>query len=202
MSRIKIITSFGRYNDANLEQKAELIADSMTNNPHFEDPVPAIADLKEATIAFDEAIIKAKEGGKREQLRRDDKRKELIVLLDKLALYVHMKADGDKSALASSGFTLSKIPEAIGILSKPQNFMVRAENAGSIKLSIKTIRGAKSYQYEYRKKGETIWQIWVHTKTTLLLTNLESGQQYEFRIAAIGAAMQRVYSDVISSYVL
>ena len=202
MSRIKIITSFGKYSDANLEQKAELIADSMTNNANFEDPVPAIADLKEATIAFDESIIKAKEGGKREQLMRDDKRKELIVLLDKLSLYVHMKADGDNAALASSGYTLSKIPEAIGILAKPQNFMVRPQNAGTIKLSIRTIRGAKSYQYEYRKKGDTLWEISVHTKTMLLIPNLQSGQQYEFRVTAIGTATQRVYSDIISSYVL
>lgn len=202
MTRIKIITSFSKYNDAELEQKAELIADSMTGNVHFENPVPDIAVLKTAVTTFDTAIIKAKEGGRTEMLARDLKRQELIALLEKLALYVQMQADGNDVALASSGFSLSKTPQSVGILPKPQSFKVYAENVGSIWLSLKSIRGAKTYQYEYRKKGDTIWSIIVFTKSMVLLTDLESGEQYEFRVTAVGAAAQRVYSDVISSYVL
>lgn len=202
MSRTKIITSFGKYNDADLEQKAELIVDSMTNNANFPNPIPPIADVQAATTAYDAAIIKAKEGGKTEQLARELKRQELVVLLEKLALYVQMEADGIETVLASSGFTLSKPRQTIGILPKPQNFAVHAENVGSIKLSLKTIHGAKSYQYEYRKKTDLAWSVMVYTKTSLLLTELESGQQYEFRVAAVGTVMQRVYSDVLSSYIL
>jgi hypothetical protein len=43
-----------------LEQKAELIADRMTNNANFESPEPAISVLQAATTAFDTAIIKPK----------------------------------------------------------------------------------------------------------------------------------------------
>lgn len=202
MTRIKIITSFGKYSDAELEQKAELIVDSMTGNANFTNPMPLIADLKAATTAFDTAIIKAKEGGKTEHLNREIKRHELIAMLEKLALYVQIEADGIDAVLASSGFTLSKQRQPVGILPKPQNFAVHAENVGIIKLSLKTIQGAKSYQYEYRKKGEKAWEVIVFTKATLLLTELESGQQYEFRVAAIGTVLQRIYSDVLSSYVL
>ena len=202
MSKIKIITSFSRYSDADLEQKAELIADSMTNNANFESPEPAISVLQAATTAFDTAIIKAKEGGKTEKLIRELKREELIVILDKLALYVQMKGDGNDAALASSGFSLSKIRNIVGTLPKPQNFALHAENVGKIKLSLKPVRGAKSYLYEYRKKGEEVWDIMVYTKTTLVLTELESGQMYEFRVAPVGSSTEKTYSDVLSSYVL
>lgn len=111
MTKIKIITSFGKYNDADLEQKAELIVHSMTSNANFPNPIPPIADVLAATTAFDAAIIRAKEGGKTEQFARDLKRQELIALLDKLALYVQIEADGIDSVLASSGFTLSKVPQ-------------------------------------------------------------------------------------------
>ncbi|WDO14001.1 fibronectin type III domain-containing protein [Flavobacterium sp. WW92] len=202
MSKIKIITSFSRYSDADLEQKAELIADSMTNNANFESPEPAISVLQAATTAFDTAIIKAKEGGKTEKLIRELKREELIGILDKLALYVQMKGDGNDAALASSGFSLSKIRNIVGALPKPQNFALHAENVGKIKLSLKPVRGAKSYLYEYRKKGEEVWEIMVYTKTTLVLTDLQSGQQYEFRVAPVGSSTEKTYSEVLSSYIL
>ena len=174
----------------------------MTNNANFESPEPAISVLQAATTAFDTAIIKAKEGGKTEKLIRELKREELIVILDKLALYVQMKGDGNDAALASSGFSLSKIRNIVGALPKPQNFALHAENVGKIKLSLKPVRGAKSYLYEYRKKGEEVWDIMVYTKTTLVLTELESGQMYEFRVAPVGSSTEKTYSDVLSSYIL
>ncbi|RKS26581.1 hypothetical protein CLV94_1644 [Flavobacterium endophyticum] len=202
MTKIKIITSFSRYSDADLEQKAELIVDSMTGNVNFANPVPSLAKLQAATTAFDTAIIKAKEGGKTEQLARNLKREELTGLLEKLALYVQIEADGNDAVLASSGFSLSKIRNVVGTLPKPQNFALHVENVGKIKLSLKPVRGAKSYLYEYRKKGEEVWDIMVYTKTTLVLTELESGQMYEFRVAPVGSSTEKTYSDVLSSYIL
>lgn len=202
MTKTKLITSFSRYNDADLEQKAELIVDSMTGNAHFADPVPALADIQAATTAFDMAIIKAKEGGKTEQLLRTFKREELIALLDRLALYVQLEADGNEAVLSSSGFSLSRTRNTVGALTKPQGFTVLAENVGKIKLHLKAMRGAKSYLFEYRKSGEEVWNVMVYTKTTLVLTELESGKLYEFRVVAVGSSDQRIYSDVLSSYVL
>lgn len=203
MSKIKIITSFSKYNDAELEQKALLIIDSMSNNSNFPTPTPPIADINTAVVAFQAALTRLKEGGsKQDMLLRDQKRTELSSLLEKLAYYVQMTVDDDGPALASSGYSLSKQPEPIGILPKPQNFNVQPEAVGMIKLSLKAIKGAKSYQYEYRRRGTDGWIIKVHTKVTLLLTELESGVQYEFRVTAIGTAPQRVYSDVLSSFVL
>ena len=202
MTKTRIVTSFNKYNDADLEQKAELIVSSLEDNAYFTDIIPPLEVLKTAVEAFDLAIVKAKEGGKTEMLERNNKRNDLIALLDKLALFVQMQGDGNDVALASSGFSLSKTPQPIGILPKPREFTVSAPNVGSISLKLKAIYGAKTYQYEYRRKGDETWTVQTHTKPILLLTDLESGTAYEFRVTGVGSNPQRVYSDVLSSYVL
>ena len=202
MVKSKIITSFSRYNDAELEQKAELILNSMEGNSFFETPFVKLSELDTAIKAFDLAIIKAKDGGKVEMLERNNRRKELTALLDKLALYVQLMGEGNDVALVSSGFSLSKTPNPIGVLPKPQGFTVTAKNPGTITLKLKAVHGAKSYQYEYRKKGDSGWIIVADTKHMLTLTTLESGVGYEFRVTGIGANTQRVYSDILSSFIL
>lgn len=202
MPKTKILTAFGKYNDSDLEQKAELIADSLNENAGFPNPVPSLEDLTAAISAFGTAIIKAKEGSTKERMDRDAKRHILIAQLDKLALYVQLTGDGNDALLASSGFSLNKTPSPVGILEKPKNFTIKPDNVGMIKVSCKAIRGAKSYQYEFRNTNDENWNVNVHTQCNLLLTGLQSGKQYQFRMAGVGTATDRVYSDVLNSFVL
>ena len=202
MASPTILTSFSRYRDAELDQKAHFIIDSMTGNAHFPDPVPAIADI---TTANDEYIAarSAAETGDREAVSiKNQKREALEYLLGKLALYVEATANDDEAILLSSGFSLKKSPTPVGILSKPENFSAHATEAGMVMLRLKAIHGADSYQYEYRIAGDPQWIIRVDSKSSLLLTGLQSGSAYEFRVAGIGTNPERVYSNVLQSYVL
>lgn len=198
----KILTSFTGYNNAALIQKAEFIVKSMTDNASFETPIPALTDIKTAIDTFGTAIAKAEEGGKTDRLVRDQKRTDLVALLKKLALYVQMESNNDEVVLASSGFTLRKTPEPIGILEKPRNFTLVPLNKGMIKASLNAIYGAKSYLFEYRRVGDQLWTVIAHTRSSLLLNSLDSGHEYEFRVAGVGAASQRVYSEMVRSFVL
>ncbi|MDE1192969.1 MAG: hypothetical protein PW786_12625 [Arachidicoccus sp.] len=47
---------------------------------------------------------------------RDQKKIALIQLLNMLALYVQGASNGIMAAMASSGFSVSKTPEPVGIL--------------------------------------------------------------------------------------
>lgn len=202
MKKASIVTSFGRYSDTELMIKAQVIVEKMKDNVYFIDPDPAIVDIESALAAFEAAITYAKEGNKLQLLDRKSKRLTLVNLLVSLSLYVKLKAKDNGQALASSGFTMRKTPEPVGILSKPQNFKVEPGYAGTIKISLKTIQGAKAYLYEYRKKGMDEWTVLLDTKSKMLLNGLESGTQYEFRATGIGVIAQRVYSDIISSFIL
>ncbi|MGS2764632.1 hypothetical protein [Sinomicrobium sp. M5D2P9] len=198
----KILTSFTSYNNAAFIQKAELIVDSMTDNASFATPIPSLTEVRTAIDTFGAAIVKAGEGGQTDRLARDQKRTDLVALLQKLALYVQMESNNDEVVLASSGFTLRKTPEPIGILAKPKNFVVVPVNRGMIKASLNSIYGAKSYLFEYRRVGEEPWTVVAHTKSSLLLNSLDSGREYEFRVAGVGAAPQKIYSESVRSFTL
>ena len=202
MKKVDILTSFSRYSNHSLVLKAKLIVTSMTGNSYFATPDPTLADIKAAAEALETAIVEAKEGTKAKILAREDRYALLVKLLTTLALYVKFTAKGNEQALASTGFSLSKKPEPIGVLTKPQNFRIEPNDIGAIKLSVKTIYGANGYQYEYRKKGEVEWNFLMDTKSKVLLTGLESGVQYEFRVTGMGTVAQRVYSDIVSSFIL
>lgn len=153
MKKVDILTSFGRYSNHSLVLKAKLILASMTGNSYFATPDPTLAEIKAAAEALETAIVEAKEGTKAKILAREDRYALLVKLLTTLALYVKFTAKGNEQALASTGFSLSKKPEPIGVLTKPQNFRIEPNDIGTIKLSLKTIYGANGYQYEYRKKA-------------------------------------------------
>lgn len=202
MTKTKVLTNFGHYSDAELEQKAELIAYSMKDNANFPNPNVSIESLEQATTEFSGAITKAKEGGKVDKEAKHTKRKALIEMLNNLALYVQMQGNGNSEVLASSGYSLSKAREHIGVLPKPENFSVKPETPGMVKLKLKAIKGANSYRYEYKLVEEEKWTAKVHTKSTLELDGLISGKKYQFRVAGVGTEEKRVYSDIISSFVL
>ena len=202
MNKAKIIMDLSKLSNPNLKQKTEVIISSLTNNTYFQNPVPTLASVEIALQEFNTADINMKEGGKVEQVIKKEKRKQLLGLLSNLALYIQFEGSENEVALASSGFSLYKTKQPIGILPKPKNFTATATNVGMIKLKLQAIYGAKSYQYEYKKVSDTVWQTVVHTKSDILLTQLTSGSAYEFKVAGIGSHAERIYSDTLTSFIL
>jgi hypothetical protein len=202
MNKPKIVTGFTRYPSTELDVKAKFIVDSMTDNANFATPFPALADITAATNAYVEALSNAEGGGKSQIAIKNQARQQLEELLEKLALYVGAYGKNDEVILLSSGFSLAKGYAPIGILPKPDGFTVQPKDKGSVNLKVTTMRGANSYQFEYRIMGDEAWIISVQSKSSLSLTNLQSGSQYEFRVAGIGSAKGRIYSDEIRSFVL
>ena len=202
MAKIKILVDFSHYRDAELDQKANFIIGSMSGNAAFPDPVPDIAAI---TMANDEYITARRdaETGDHEKIAiKNQKRAILEDLLGKLGLYVQANGKNDEAILISSGFSLKKDREPVGMLPKPTGFSVHATEQGMVQLDLNAIKGADSYRFEYRLPEDPNWTVRISTKSDLLLTGLESGKQYEFRVAGIGSNPERVYSDVLHSFVL
>jgi hypothetical protein len=202
MNKKKISIALYRLSDANLQVKAGHIIDSLTNNEYFTTPTPPLSEVRTALQDFTTATAKAKDGSRYDVVIKKEKRETLLTLLRTLALYVQLEGENNETALASSGFTLHRAPQPIGILPKPKNFKVTPIHPGAIKVSMSAVYGAKLYIYEYRIKGETAWQVVTDTRATMLFTNLTKAMEYEFRAVAIGVNPERVYTDVLSSIVL
>ncbi len=203
MKKIQIITSFMRFTQARLLQKAQMILQSMTGNAYFPTPTPDLATVGNAISAYAEALASQKSVAN--TAIKKQARVTLIAILNQLALYVSMNGNNDETILLSSGFSLRKQRTPVGVLPKPANFKAEPAYNGAVRLSNDKISGADGYTYSYTPAPVTeasIWTIINSTKAKLVISNLTSGTQYAFRVAGIGANPTIVYSDVVTSYVL
>jgi hypothetical protein len=202
MSKVKVVTGFPRMRGGELVVFASTIVAGMTDNENFPNPTPALADVKAAAMAYENALAATLMGGIVITAEKNARRKELEKLLFDLSLYVQLNCKNDLSILLSSGYHARKPKTSVGMLEKPSYFTVEyGPYPGSIKRSLKKIKGAGSYQYEYAAApvdNTTQWAKQVATRRTKVIEGLTSGREYAFRVTAIGTDPTRVYSDVIS----
>ncbi|MFI5453633.1 fibronectin type III domain-containing protein [Pedobacter sp. UC225_61] len=202
MSKSKIITSFSRYRDAEFSNKAKFIINSMTANANFAAPVPSLGEITAADNDYTAALSDAETGGKAAIALKNQARENLEALLLKLSHYVLIYGNDDEVVLLSSGFSLSKGGNPVGILPKPTGFTVKSTDKGMVTIKLTKVNGAGMYQYEYRVVGTETWTTFLSTKSAVLVEPLTSGVEYEFRVTAAGSADERIYSDVLKSFIL
>lgn len=202
MKKPKIVTSFSRYRDTDLENKARAILTSLSGNGNFASPQPPLNELQTALDSYSAALSRTENGGKLETVAKNETRQKLEDVLYRLALYVETAAAGNELALVSSGYTLAKAQAPVGLLPRPENFSAKPTEKGMVQLRLDAVYGADSYQFEYRPVGTEAWTIAVASKSSLLLSALNSGIEYEFRVAPVGAAAEHVYSPTVRSFVL
>ncbi len=198
----KVIIDFSKSTDSKLDQQAQAIVVAMTGNANFTTPVPALTVVSDAISSYQEALTQAATGDHTAVEIKDQQRQNLEEVLAELGLYVEMQSGGDAAVMMSSGFGISKTPSPVGPLPKPEGFKVTPKGKGEAKVELERIDGAKTYQFEYKQTTVAEWTLFMSTKTRILLTELESGKEYQFRVVPIGASDVREYSDIISSFVL
>jgi len=178
----------------------------MDGNPHFADVQPLLAVLREATTTYTAALAKTQSGSKEATALKIQAREALIVLLKQIAARVQTIRDGDRNIILNSGYDVNKKWSKVGPLSKPTNFKLQqGSNKGSIYLVCDPIPGASIYEVEYTEGIPTPNSIWMKQSSTrrkITIDGLISGKQYTFRMAGGGGHPSRIWSEVLSSYVL
>ncbi|MET3126720.1 hypothetical protein ABID42_001822 [Arcicella rosea] len=201
MSTVKVIISFSRLRDDDLDTQSQVIISKLTGNVNFPNPIPTLAEITASRNAYVDALIVSKTGGRQETLKKNHARKELEQQLGLLALYIQANCKNDDLIALGSGFEIQKSKAPIGILAKPSNFKV--ENgplAASLYASVDKIEGAKSYLFEITKAPVTedsIWQVESSTAKTFLFEDLVAGTQYAIKVAGVGSNPKKVFSDVL-----
>jgi hypothetical protein len=202
MASSKLRTGFVRYRNDTLDNKAREIIQGLTGNVNFASPEPPLADLEAALLAYQDALAQASKGGMERTAVKNERRKELEVLLKRLAVYVEDIARGNEAALLSSGFDLAKVPEPIGILARPAKVKVSSGPVpGSVKVIADGVPGADAYLFECTPAPHSeasVWDKQAGTARTFIFTNLIRAREYTFRVAGVGANPMRVYSDAVS----
>ncbi len=201
----KATTSFTSLSDGNLESKTHEIITSMTGNPNFPNPIPALADITAAATAYTTALSKAGTGNRIDVADKNAKRDTLISQLRILCYSVNTIANGDAAMILSSGFDLSRDPQP-AVLTRPENLKVENGVAsGSLLVSVKAVKGAYAYFHEYTTDATMAPGSWVSTTGTtskMQFTNLQPGTIYYCRVGAVGTNNQLLYSDPVSRMVI
>jgi hypothetical protein len=202
MRKQKVATGFTSYAENALLVKSQTIVASMTDNPVYPTPTPTLADVGTAISNYNRNLSATP--SKENTQEKKQNRLILIEMLNYLSLYV-TSTGGSPAEWESSGFSLTSVPQPVGVLAKPQNFTVKPFQAGSVKLSLKKIAGADGYCFQYAQviAGEPLaWVSVQSTKTKITIAGLVSGAQYAFRVYGIGSNPTIVYSDQVNSFVL
>jgi hypothetical protein len=192
---------------AKIQFTRQIVLD-MSNNPNFAAPSPELDTLSEAAAALELAYnsaLQARANAKTQTSIMGQKSATLDLLLMQEASYVQNSSGGDKAKIESAGFDVRDTPTPIGQLPPPaEPKAVPSAHSGSINLSWKKVRGAKSYLIERALDSNQPleWAVaTMSTKTKVLVNTMTSGLRYWFRVAAVGSAGPGAWSEPISKIV-
>lgn len=200
----RLALNFKETKDSELVIIGVRVHTSMTENEYFSDPGMLIIELRELTMQFNSAIAEAGLGSREKISIKNDIRALLIKKLKKVGEFVQTEANGAETPLLSSGFPLTRSLEEIQ-LKDPREFKILpGPNPGEIIMKVRGVKGARSYIYQWTPApvtAESIWETLYDTKCKKIISGLPLGINYCFRMAAVGAHNQIVYTRVLSRYI-
>ena len=203
----KVKTGFTRYTDGNLLTKGNYIVGKVTSNTTITSTTPSATDVGKAVGNFGDSIVAAQDGTKEDTVTKKAMRAALILELNSLGLFVQTASGGDPAIILSMGYDVVKTRAYVGLLAKPENFLVNAgPNSGSMALSAKAVPQSDFYEFESQlvdadAVAPADWITQTSTKRSCIISGLTPGAQYNFRVAGAGSNTGRVYSDVITKFV-
>ncbi|HEX6428618.1 MAG TPA: hypothetical protein VF008_13070 [Niastella sp.] len=188
--------------ESDLELTSQRVTEEMENNPDFQNPPAALAELKKVLPEFRTARVNAEGGDKKLVSIKNDKKAIVLALLLELAEYVTVISKGDRTLILSSGFDVSSdsrsgsnLPPSIEILE------VELGPSGEATTRVKNVTGVKAYVHQYTTEPPGLNTVWIgegSSQGIYTFQGLSSDKRYWFRVVIIGSNGQRGYSPVVT----
>jgi len=193
---------YNNWSDTLLMSETTQIQAGMTGNVNFPNPVPSMADYGNAVSDFIDKLGKAGTRDINAIVAKNASRETLIELTISLGNYAAMVSGGVRETLLPTHLPLRKTPQTV-LLGKPSNFRCTLGiNPGELRLKIDRMDGLVSFNFMYTKypivEGAA-WETVTSSRSTCLITGLETGSRYAFRVAAIGTNNQIVWGETLQS---
>jgi hypothetical protein len=205
MKIAKLILSYSKLSDAQLNLKAQTVLDALSNNAYFPTTTPSIAQFASNVTAFNLALNKAATGDRQQIALKNQTRLTLISDMRQMALDVSSQANGDRAQLISSGFDIAKEGEGSSTIENPIDFTLSdGANPGELIFSCKGVKNAVSYNFQYTDElptADSQWKTQPSSACQLTFKGLKSGVRLYGRITAVGRKGQMADSDIISRMV-
>ncbi len=174
-------------------QISKLVESSMLANPHFADPIPAIAAITAKREALERAIPLAANGDRVALALRNTLDRELSQLLVAACGYVNCASNGDRDVALTSGFVAARTPSRIPLVDPPFNVSAKSTTKrGEVMVRFSTHYGSRTKQIYTTTEDPATNPVWkqaaVTTKTQCLITDLDPDKFYWFRLNAVCTA--------------
>ena len=204
MKVLQLSICFTRFSDADFQNKAEYILACMTGNASFAEPIPTLAEIKEAVISYSSSLTAASGKDRILVAEKNKCRQQLELLLGKLGLYVMYVAMGDTAILASSGYSLVKEREPQYITNPGNVTLTNGVTTGQLKSRVKNVKAARNYLHQISDSepaDNTVWDIRTASRSKFVFKDLQPGKKYWVRVGVTGPGEQIAYSTIASKFV-
>ncbi len=174
------------------------IVKSMTGNPQFPSPVPALATVTQAINDLQSAETAAQSRIKGAVSTRNEKRTALVAILQQLKASIQATADANvengASIIQSAGIAVKNTP-----VHTPRVFTAEpGAVSGTVKLVTKSSGARSGYEWEYSLDGGKTWvnaPVTLQAKTTV--AGLTPGATVQFRYPPVTKAGEGDWSQTV-----
>lgn len=205
MKNITLIKDYSKLSESGLDLKGGKIIASLTGNTDFPATAPTLADFTVVKNTYSANLIAASNGDRAAIAMKNQDKDTLLGAMRLLAINLEGLALGNQAKLVSTGFDLASNGDSVPAMLAPTGFkLTDGLNTGEIKSTVKGVAQAIMYSHEYCltvPDENSVWETWVTSTVSTLLTDLPSGTRVYVRVGAIGRKDQLAYSDVLSRIV-
>ncbi|MDB5014403.1 MAG: hypothetical protein JWN56_1009 [Sphingobacteriales bacterium] len=206
MKTSSLVKDYSKLSDANLNLKAQSIILALTANPNFSATAPTLAVFTSIKNTYSTTLANAASRDRNAIAQKKAAKSALVLNMRLLGSNLESLALGDRVKLISSGFDLSSLGESVPALAIPTGFTLSdGINAGEVKFSMKAVREAVAYVFEYTTDTvitkESRWITKVSTSREYVFSNLPSGVRITCRMGAIGRKDQEVFTGMLTRVV-
>ena len=192
----KALTNCSNLKDNDLVNYAQSIFNKLTANSSFSSPQPTLQVLQGFITAYSTALVKAIDGNKADTANKNATRLSLESALSMLDNYVNLTANYDLVKLESSGFTISKLPESVGILDAPNLKIDYGNNPGEVNYEITSTPNASGYIILYTPlpapADNSLWRSKTVSAAKGTITNLPHETKLIFKATATSSEANKM----------
>jgi hypothetical protein len=199
--KLKIKKSYKNPSDTFILKLCGRVVQGMKNTEMFPNPIPAVSEVEKKYADYQVALNIAGRFDRTLASAKNDRKAELIGMLEKWDDYVTAISNGDKTMLLYSGFDIAGIKSTEQDLTPIEQLDVEIGPIGQAIVSIKRVPGAKMYAFQCTPDPitpESVWSTETTTDRENTFTNLNSIAKYWFRVIAYGRGKQTVTSMLVS----
>lgn len=190
MKYIRVKANFFRYPDDKLVVRVAHIITCLKESDIFKSPDPPLERLEEAYNDYHQKVIDAQDKDREKAASKRESKRRLTDLLQKLAFYINMVADGQLSLLYSSGFPVLAKKQTGKLPDRPMATYVKdGRKSGEVAFGFTPVGRDMYYEYRFATlcpRGKAIWgEMDVTTRSFKnYLDGLQPGQWVYFKVRA------------------